>query len=825
MTEKSSEIPNDDNTPDQEKVKKDPEKVVQLTKYAEGAEVKYDTETLREFLDLVFHGIGDDAKVLTWNARGNIPGYPILEEPLYERLKRSRKPFALYYSTASAEADDEGRYFNRKALFKAMHVVVLDDIGHGKGSKHAPEDLPEGLTPTYIIESSPDNFQYGYVLEEPITELPLAQALIQVVYEADMSDGGGRLANKVVRLPGGVNGKPGPNQLFHVKLHSMDGPIWTPDKLLEVMDTGVHWSDILEDPDVLLRRRQSKQKALPWAPVPAHHATMDGVVDILQEWFYAENMVKQERGDWIDIECPWAHEHSDEHMNTAGYSPLGHGDEHARQRRGFHCFHESCKHRTTVDLLQWAASNGGPETPLHDPVALEVSRYALDAAGSLVWDMHYDSPVPMPLQSLDLLMPGQIQFYTADDKLRRIARAKAFKEHPQRVLVYGQAYDPTTEAKIVKSPDGQMQVNRYHQPPWGDGAYDKAEVATFLDFIEYLIPNPDERDFWLQWLAAKTQNMGFRGPGILMIAKAQGTGRTTLADMLSHLLGQHNCETVPFDKLTGGGDFNEFLARPMIFSNETLAVARDDSVFKVYERMKELIDPRPTQVRINPKYGRQYTQMTYASFMLFSNHENAVYAAANDRRLYVISNPTEPAPPERFVELNEWLEILDDKGHPAWCRHVWRWLRQMPVDLKMLESPAQMTVAKHDMIARSTGPIGHCVQKVLEAWPLQHIAASEVKDALQDYRGRMIIEDEGHFHRAILRALETEAPTLSHLGKRRISGSNTQRVRRVMCKTRGIPNDLLDDEWYAREASKREDLDLKTIIKDAIEDALSDLEL
>ena len=96
---------------------------------------------------------------------------------------------------------------------------MLDDIG----TKVPIDTLPEGLEPTYIIESSAGNYQYGFVLDEPVTDLEQAEALIQLVYESGYSDAGGKMATKLVRLPGGVNGKKGEKRLFPVKLTKDDG--------------------------------------------------------------------------------------------------------------------------------------------------------------------------------------------------------------------------------------------------------------------------------------------------------------------------------------------------------------------------------------------------------------------------------------------------------------------------------------------------------------------------------------------------------------------------------------------------------------------------
>ena len=66
-------------------------------------------------------------------------------------------------------------------------MVVLADIG----TKIPLAKIPKGFRPTYILDTSAANFQYGYVLEEPVRDLPAAAMLVQLMYESGLSDEGG----------------------------------------------------------------------------------------------------------------------------------------------------------------------------------------------------------------------------------------------------------------------------------------------------------------------------------------------------------------------------------------------------------------------------------------------------------------------------------------------------------------------------------------------------------------------------------------------------------------------------------------------------------
>lgn len=124
---------------------------------------------------------------------------------------------ALFFGTSTMRADTDGAVRNRQSLFHDLRLIVLDDIG----TKIPLDTLPAAMrdTASYIIESSPGNFQYGYVFDTPVTDLAAAKVLVQSVYRSGFTDSGGGLVNKAVRLPYGVNGKAGDGQDFQVKLH------------------------------------------------------------------------------------------------------------------------------------------------------------------------------------------------------------------------------------------------------------------------------------------------------------------------------------------------------------------------------------------------------------------------------------------------------------------------------------------------------------------------------------------------------------------------------------------------------------------------------
>jgi hypothetical protein len=190
------------------------------------------------------------------------------------------------------------------------------------------------------------------------------------------------------------------------------------------------------------------------------------------------------------------------------------------------------------------------------------------------------------------------------------------------------------------------------------------------------------------------------------------------------------------------GKWNSFLTKTLVVVQETLDLgieATRQTFYNASEKLKALIDTRSLPVTINHKYGRLASAESFTSFLLFSNHFDALAIDTNDRRIYVIENERYPRPPDYFTELNAWLDALDSDGKPLFAPHLWRWLKQYPVDLRMLNAPAPMTDGKTMMIEARTDPVKRAVRAVLSClptgtWVISNTLLNTLLAALPDHR-------------------------------------------------------------------------------------------
>jgi hypothetical protein len=740
---------------------------------------EYDIPLIEEFLDTVFHSdFTENEEVLAWSvSRHGKPVYPMAEHDLLDSLNGSKVAKALYFGTATAHRDaNTGGLYNRQSLFERLHVIVLDDIG----TKAPASGLAEAMQdPTYILETSPGNFQYGYVLDTPISDMASARALVTLMYEAGIADAGGKMPNKLVRLPEGINGKKDRDKCdFVTRLVTMEGPRWTPQALLDALDTGATWAEIETSAlEATKRRARMLGGTTPWAPFVPARASMSGIIDPVAEWLAEREEIISENGDWLTIKCPFAQNHTSG-GETAGYKQLGMGEDPAQ--RAFHCFHDGCSDMKTREFLNYVALLDGPSVSAKDEVANLVATYVYDSINDCAWKIkNTDAPKALTMSGMRNTHPRKTMVPGPEGKLTPVSEYARWLTSESRVVVMGPTFDPSNPSRLIER-QGDLYVNQYAPPSWGEGPYDAEQVKKFTDFLKYLIPDGFERGYFTDWLAAKCQDMGFRGAAIVMVAQRQGIGRSTLSTMIETLLGEVNVRNEPFEKIVGEVQYNDWLESPFIVSDETLNTGGLNS-YRTYEKLKEMIDPRPRLMSINPKYGKQRRTMVHSSFLFLSNHSNAMAMSEDDRRFFVISNPHVPAPPAYFTKLNEWMNTCGNDDRPEWARHVYRYLMAREMNMETLLSPPPSTTAKRAMMEESRSDIDNVAQEILNFWPCEYISSSQFTSAIETFAQRLDLYDMPNYKAQLKRIFAMTTYPLDQTATIKIDGK-TARLRVIITK-------------------------------------------
>jgi hypothetical protein len=241
-----------------------------------------------------------------------------------------------YFSLAVFRPDEGGQYRRQKARFTGLYAVMLDDVG----TKVAMERLT--LAPSWLLETSPGNYQAGYLLSEPLTDGATADRLMNAIIAAGLCDPGANGPRaRLARLPVATNGK-------HTPPFACRMVAWSPGLRYSVDELADGLQLELAAAGRPKRQTEGRAQQRPsdgdpvWIPGPEENS----VLVVLRD----RGLYKAPLGEGKhDITCPWLQEHTGEVNGGTAYFepddnwPIG----------GFKCLHGHCADRHVRDLLRF----------------------------------------------------------------------------------------------------------------------------------------------------------------------------------------------------------------------------------------------------------------------------------------------------------------------------------------------------------------------------------------------------------------------------------------------------------------------------------------
>lgn len=211
-----------------------------------------------------------------------------------------------YCVPALYRPSESGAYRAQKKYAVSVHAIMLDDIG----TKIDQERL-SGCPPSWSIETSPGNYQYGYIFEEPITDIQMTEQLKQQLINAGLCDSGATgAAARWMRLPMAVNGRPkygDPSPRCRLTQ-------WNPEFKYSIGELSEKLSLNAIPSKPVIAPKQSPERANESTGQP----NVDGLVVIaaLKE----KSLYKRPNGPGKhEITCPWVNQHTDAVDNGAAY--------------------------------------------------------------------------------------------------------------------------------------------------------------------------------------------------------------------------------------------------------------------------------------------------------------------------------------------------------------------------------------------------------------------------------------------------------------------------------------------------------------------------
>ncbi len=298
-----------------------------------------------------------------------------------------------------------------------------------------------------------------------------------------------------------------------------------------------------------------------------------------------------------------------------------------------------------------------------------LKRYIFIRGTNVVHDLHRPAQdADTQFQTWRNMMANEL-VPIANDKgeIEMKAAGDAWLRSPKRLTAERTIFDPSAE-RVVKRGEW-LYVNSYAIPQvnldqgW---SLDDPRLSIFMDHMEYLIPDPVERNWFIDWLAFTVARPSLRSKVTpLHISQPHGTGRGWVHELLAAMLGHWNCKKTTMSVFSGeggAGQFQDYLHRSLVVSIEE--VKDGGKRFGVDDRVRDKLEaPR---LEVNLKYGGKETINVYANFFLMSNHIDALVISEHDRRIQVLMGPNYVETRAYFTRLYQWLE---GEG-PEQLRHV-----------------------------------------------------------------------------------------------------------------------------------------------------------
>jgi|KBSSwiStaDraftv2_1062776.scaffolds.fasta_scaffold65058_4 hypothetical protein len=300
--------------------------------------------------------------------------------------------------------------------------------------------------------------------------------------------------------------------------------------------------------------------------------------------------------------------------------------------------------------------------------------------------------------------------------------------------------------------DGRRFKNTYLRPTHtGHG-----DIKPWLAFMAHLLPDVIEREWFCNWVAHKHLNPGVPGVAVIMVATSPdgpiyGAGRGMLRDILARLLGPKYVKPIDFDVFTGKsaqGIYTDWGAYATLVTvneaKDTPESGRWTERRAVYERLREIVDPRAIERTFIVKGKQAFSGLSFASYLVFSNNRDALQIPEGDRRVAALANGERMAPemaaalqawmnqPGNIAGLARWLEARDLTGFDAYAPPSTETKTTMQELARSELDDAFMT------IRRRIGPNGLFTGEQIRAAVVQEAGDTGVGDELRRWVNRRI---------------------------------------------------------------------------------------
>lgn len=250
----------------------------------------------------------------------------------------------------------------------------------------------------------------------------------------------------------------------------------------------------------------------------------------------------------------------------------------------------------------------------------------------------------------------------------------------------------------------------------------EGDVSRWLDWLTRLLPDTEDRDILIRYLAHCVKFPGYKIPWAPMLQSTEGTGKTVFRELLTHCLGDNYVYQPKAPELVkSGSTFNGWMrAKLMIIVDEI----KIDERRELIEILKPMI--ADARVEVQSKGVDQEMEDNPANWLFFSNYKDAIPVNSNGRRYSIFYSALQSARDietagmggSYFAELFDWLR---EDGYAAIAHYLLNY-----------------NIERGDIPMRAPETSSHSEALSLSRSPMEHIIHGCILDAVPGFRGGFV---------------------------------------------------------------------------------------
>ena len=235
---------------------------------------------------------------------------------------------------------------------------------------------------------------------------------------------------------------------------------------------------------------------------------------------------------------------------------------------------------------------------------------------------------------------------------------------PGRVEVAGWRTAPDRPWPTFEE-DGKLYINCYLRPSLPEDG----DPRIGHQFLEVLLPDERERNWFKQRLCHKLKHPEVPGPTVVMVARGKyGVGRDSFYALLEAMFGAQYISKPSFAQASGQGSqghWNDWMADSIwalvdeTLSNESNRYQRRHEAFEALKRNFEPARKRRDILRKNKPVEKAV--LCGPSGIFSTNDPQPLAIADEDRRFSFLTNGAVQQP-AFYVELNKWMRVPGNVG-------------------------------------------------------------------------------------------------------------------------------------------------------------------